>query len=121
MPGSVASCSAVAVLRSISSTAGALTGALTAALTAAFVGALTAGGAAWAGTASIPATTRSDSRASARSDRIIVLILLGHGWRKRAQHGPILPLQSACRIAFARKPIGYDGRSHVHELRRHRH
>src|SRR5437773_337670 len=55
----------------MSSTAGAL------ALTDAFVGAFTEGGAAWAGTDSIPATTRSDSRASARRDRIIFLILLG--------------------------------------------
>src|SRR5258706_2648623 len=60
---------------SMASTAGAL------ALTDAFVGAFTEGGAAWAGTASIPATTSSDSRASARRDRIIVFILLDHGWR----------------------------------------
>src|ERR1043165_8507074 len=85
------------------STAGAL------ALTDAFVGAFTEGGAAWAGTASIPATTRSDSRASARRDRIIFLILLrprvaqARTPRAHLATSILVPQTSSCRPPASRR------------------
>src|SRR6185369_15353227 len=73
MPGSAASSSAVAVLRSTRWASAAGTGeAFTAGLAGALAGAFTAAEAEWTGTASMPAATSRDSRASARRDRIIV-------------------------------------------------
>src|SRR6185503_14056254 len=94
MPGRAASSSAVAVLRSTRWASGAGEWALAAGLAGALAGALTAAEAEWTGTASMPAATRRDSRASARRDRIIVF---EPPWS-------ILSLQYACRTAGGSRP-----------------